>query len=83
MDGFSIEIVYKPIFLDNVTNLNVLNDDQQILDFMVNIEVFKGMNIEEEENERHLKEKENEHKGNPMHKGVVTLEKIFDLQNRF
>lgn len=35
-DGFSNEIVYKLVLLDNVTNLCIFNDEQQILDFMEN-----------------------------------------------
>lgn len=32
--GYYVEIIYKPVVPDNVTNLHVFNDDQQILNFM-------------------------------------------------
>lgn len=73
-DGFSIEIMYKPAMPDNVTNLHIFNDDQQILEFMRNVEVFKDVVIDEEEHERSLQEEEGSCKGNPLPKAMVTLE---------
>lgn len=81
-DGFSIEIVYKPAVLDNITNLRIFNDDQQILDFMTSAKVFKDAAIDEEEHERSLQEVDSR-KGNTIPKGVVMLEKLFDIQNWF
>eukprot|EP00253_Pinus_taeda_P019047 PITA_19047 len=57
-DGFSIEIMYKPVVPDNITNLRVFNDDQQILEFMTNVEVFKEATIEEEEHEKSLQDEQ-------------------------
>lgn len=82
-DGFSIEIIYRHVFLDNITNLYVFNDDQKILDFTANVDVFMDASIDEEENDITLQEEVYEHKGNPMLKGVVMVEKLFDLQNHF
>lgn len=48
-NGFSIEIVYKPFVLENVTNLCVFNHDQQILDFMASDKVFRYVSIEEDD----------------------------------
>jgi len=53
-DGFSIEIVYKLVVPDNINNLRVFNDDQHILEFMMNVKVFKDAVIVEEEHERSL-----------------------------
>jgi len=53
-DGFSIEIVYKLVVPDNINNLRVFNDDQHILEFMMNVKVFKDAAIVEEEHERSL-----------------------------
>lgn len=50
---------------------------------MTNAELFKDTVIDEEEHERLLEEEAGSHKGNPLPKGVVTLEKLFDLQIRF
>lgn len=40
-DVFSIEIIYKPSILDNITNSHIFYDDQQILCFMMNTNVFR------------------------------------------
>jgi len=53
-DGSSIKIVHKLAFPDNITNLRIFNYDQEILEFMTNIEVFKDATIEEEDKERPL-----------------------------
>jgi len=42
--------------LDDITNLDVFNDDQQILDFMENVDVFKHATIDENEHGKSLKE---------------------------
>ena len=78
-DGFSIEVVYRPSVPDNISNLRVFNDDQQILDFMCNAKVFKDTAIDEEEHEHALQSEHDERKDNIMPKGVVSLEKLFDL----
>lgn len=41
--GFFIEIIYKPSIPDTITNLHDFNDDQCILHFMVNDDIFKDM----------------------------------------
>ena len=53
-DGFSIEIVYKPSVPDNITNLHIFDDDPQILEFMLNTEVFKDVVIEEVDHDQAL-----------------------------
>ena len=45
-DVFSIEIIYKPSMLNNVTKFCVFNDERQILHFMANANVFKDVSIE-------------------------------------
>ena len=80
-DGFSIEVIYKPFVPDNVTNLRVFNDDQQVLDFMLNTDIFKDAIMEEEDHDRALQEELKIRKEKPVPKGVVSLKKLFDLQN--
>ena len=82
-DGFSIEMIYKPSVPENVTNLRVFDDNQKVLDFMLNSEVFRDAIIEEDEHDQVLQETREERRENPMPKGIVSLEKLFDLQNRF
>ena len=73
----SIELIFRPFVLDMITNLRVFDDDQQILEFLMNDETFKGAIIDDEEHQVELKF------GNFIPKGVRILEKMFDLKNKF
>lgn len=85
--GFFIEIIYKPFVPDNITNFRVFNDDQQILYFISNTDVFKDEIIEEDdvikedEHDKALQDSFQSSKGNTMSKVVGSLEKLYDLQN--
>ena len=50
---------------------------------MLNEDVFKDAAIKEEDHDLALQKEREEHRGNPIPKRVVSLEKLFDLQNRF
>jgi len=82
-DIFTVEILYKPSIPDNITNLHAFDDDQQILHFMANTDVFKDAAIDEDEHEQSLQVGVDDKKGNLIPKGVVSLEKLYDLQNHF
>ena len=73
----SIELLFKPLMADMITNLRVFDDDQQILECLMNNETFKGAIINDEEHHAELKF------GNFIPKGVRTLERMFDLNNKF
>ena len=60
---------------DNITNLHAFDDDQQILEFMLNIEVFKNAVIEEADHDQALQEEQEKCKENPMPKGKCLLKK--------
>ena len=62
---------------DMVTNFRVFNDDQQILECLTNDETFKGAIIDDEEHQAELKS------DNFIPKGVKTLERMFDLNDKF
>lgn len=51
-DNFSIEILYNPSVLNNVTKLHIFYDDQQIIYFMANPDVFKDIAINEDMHEK-------------------------------
>lgn len=78
-DDFSIEIIYKLSVPDNITNLHVFYEDQQILYFMPNADVFKYAMIDEDEHEKEFQDATNASKGNLIPKCVVSLEKLYDL----
>ena len=73
----SIEFIFSPSILDNVTNLRLFDDDQQIIDFLTNDETFKGSVIDDEEHQANIQS------GNFMPKAVRTMEGMFDFNNKF
>ena len=73
----SIELLFRPSVPDMITNLRVFDDDQQILECLMNDETFKGEIIDDEEHQAELKF------DNFIPKGVKTLERMFDLENKF
>ena len=50
----SIELLFRPSVPDNITNLRVFDDDQQILKFLMNDDIFKGAIIDDEEHQANL-----------------------------
>jgi len=48
-DEFSIEILYKPSILDNITKLCIFYDNQHILYLMENTDMFKDAMTNEDE----------------------------------
>ena len=73
----SIELLFRLLVADMITNLHVFYDDQQILECLMNDETFKGAIINDEEHQAELKF------DNFIPKGVKTLERMFDLDNKF
>lgn len=82
-DEFSIEILYKPSILDNITKLCIFYNDQHLLKFMASANVFKYAAIDEEDHEQTLQDETSASKGNLIPKGVVSLEILYDLQKCF
>ena len=50
---------------------------------MANAHVFKDTTIDEDVHEQSLQYTPDDSKGNPISKGVVSLEKLYDLENHF
>ena len=50
---------------------------------MANVDVFKDAVIDEDEHEQSLQVVADDKKGNLIPKGVVSLEKLYELQNHF
>jgi ribonuclease HI len=46
-NAFSVEILFPPFVLDNITNWRVFDDDQQIINFLHMEETFQGAVIDE------------------------------------
>ena len=49
---FSIDFMYRPSILENVTNWKVFDDDKKILDFLSAQDTFQGMEIDEVEHDK-------------------------------
>ena len=60
-----------------IKNLRVFDDDQQTLECLTNDDTFKRAIIDDEEHQAELKF------DNFIPKGVRTLERMFDLNNKF
>ena len=73
----SIELIFRVVVPDNITNLRVFDDKPHILEFWTNDENFKGAIIDDEEDQANLQS------GNFTPKWVRTLEEMFDLHNKF
>ena len=73
----SIELIFRPSIPDNVTNLRVFDDDQQIIDFLRNEEIFKDSVINDEKHQANIQS------GYFMPKEVKTLDGFFYLNSKF
>jgi hypothetical protein len=46
-NAFSIELLFRPLILDNITNWRVFDDDQHIINFLHMEDTFQGAVIDE------------------------------------
>ena len=76
--NFSIELMYRPSIPENVTSWKVFDDDHQIFDFLSAQNTFEGMAIDEADHEKFLSGP-----SNIIPKSVISLEKFYDLQDKF
>ena len=53
-DTFSVELLYKPLIPDNVTNWRVFDDDQHIISFLHLEVTFKDSIIDEDQHDREM-----------------------------
>ena len=68
---FSIDFMYRPSILENVTNWKVFDDDQKILEFLSAQDTFQGMEIDEDGHDKSLS-----NISNIIPKSVINLEKF-------
>ena len=68
---FSIDFMYRPSILENVTNWKVFDDDKKILDFLLAQDTFQGMEIDEDGHDKSLS-----NLSNIIPKSVINLEKF-------
>jgi hypothetical protein len=53
-NSFSIELLFRPSILDNITNWRVFDDDQQIINFLHMEDTFQGVVIDEGTHDENL-----------------------------
>jgi len=85
-DGFSVEMIFRPLIPENITNWRVFNNDIQIIKFLTSSYTFQDAVIDDESHQQELQNYQNEAnkvKVKCVLKNVPTLEKLFDLQSKF
>ena len=76
-----LEINFRPSVPDNVEHWQVFKDDEQILKFINNINEFSNFKANEQEQGKEL-QGEGDQFNNPVSRGLVGLEQIFDRHDR-
>jgi ribonuclease HI len=72
-----MEVIFRPSIPDNFKHWQVFNDDKQILRFMNNLQEFSDFEVDWKEEGHEYPEGSNP-KENPLPKGLISLEQIFD-----
>jgi hypothetical protein len=83
---FTMELLYKPSVPNNISNWEVFEGDEQIVDFLTNQENFKYLAIDNEVFQEKLVETDQSNKKPWFHtipKGVANLENLFELREIF
>jgi hypothetical protein len=81
-----VELISRHSVPNKITNWRVFNDDQQIIDFLTCEGTFQNVVIGDEEHSNALDNPQSgikDLKSNVIPKNVLTLENLFDLQDRF
>jgi hypothetical protein len=74
--NITVEVVFRPSVPDNVDHWQIFDDDKQVIKFLNHMQEFSEFHInEEEEGCNYI---ENGHKVNPVPRGLVSQEQLFD-----
>jgi ribonuclease HI len=77
-----MKVIFRPAIPDNLDHWQVFSDDKQILRFMNNLQEFSGFKVGYKE-EGHEYIEDDEPKENPIPKGLINLEQIFDRHDKY
>jgi hypothetical protein len=77
-----LEIIFRPSVPNNVDHWQVFRDDKQILRFIHNVQEFSDFNVSYKEEGKDYVEEDNPIK-NPVPRGIIALEKIFDRHDMY
>lgn len=81
-DAFSIELIFRPLVLDNITNWCVFDEDEQIINFIHLEDTFKDSILDEEQHEQSLNytiQGDQKILENIIPKPIVKITKFYDL----
>jgi hypothetical protein len=90
-----VELLYKPLVPNNISNWKVFEGDEQIINFLTNQDNFKDLAIDDEvfqeqlvDPDPHVQKPETDQstdkpRSHTIPKGVANLENLFDLRERF
>jgi hypothetical protein len=71
-----VEVIFRPLVPDNVDHWKIFDDDKQVIKFVNNIQEFSYFHISEKEEGCNYTE--NDQKINPVPRGLVAQEQLFD-----
>lgn len=77
---FSVELIFRPSVPDNVTNWQVFNYDDEILNVLTSDKFYDDKIIDESDHDLQIKQRPEE---NSISKSVVKLEDLYDIKDRF
>jgi hypothetical protein len=77
-----LEIIFRPSVPDNIDHWQVFKDDEQVLMFIHNVKEFSSFNVSYKEEGKEYVGEDNPIK-NPVPRGIVALENIFDRHDMY
>lgn len=77
---FSIELIFRPLIPNNITNWRIFSDDPDIVSFHTLEGSYNNQIIDEDQHEKQLQQYST---NNAMPKSVVKLEDLYDLKDGF
>lgn len=82
---YYFELIFRPSVPDNISNWQVSEGDDQILEFLHCEKTFKNAVIDEKEHEKCMNGSEDEEKYHPniIPRSVVKMEHFYDLHDKF
>jgi hypothetical protein len=87
---FTVELLYKPLVPNNISNWRVFEGYEQIMNFLTNQDNVKHLAIDDEvfqeklaETDPHIDQPTDKSRSHMIPKGVYNLENLFDLREIF
>jgi hypothetical protein len=78
-ENIIVEVIFRPSVPDNMDHWQIFDDDNQVIKFLNHIQEFSEFHVNEKEEGCNYTE--NDYKVNPVPRGLVAQEKLFDRQD--